>query len=407
METAYYVSGIDVHKKMLAVVVANARDRELHFECRRFGTRVSELGNLSAWLRERAVQEVVMESTAQYWKPVWLALEGQFQLWLAQARSNRGPRGRKTDFRDAKRSVSRLLSDDLILSYVPEKEQRSWRTLTRTKYQLTRDRVRLQSQLESLLEECQIKLSSVVSDLLGASGQRILRAIATGETDPARLKELGDRRLHATDEELRDALDGQPQPLHRKLLTLYLQRLDLIEAQIAETESMIAEAMKAHEDAIVRLAELPGLGVDSAQQIIAEIGPGAEAFPSASQLASWVGVCPGRQESAGESTSNRSAKGNRAMRRLLNQLAHAAVRKRDCYLQILFQRLSPRLGYAKAVWAVAHRLCRLIWKVLHEGVHYVEYGPAVSGLTLKRRKQRLVTQLKKLGYSVQLTPIPG
>jgi transposase len=405
MDAAYYVAGIDVHKKMLAVVVANARDRELHFECRRFGTTVSELRNLSAWLGERAVQEVVMESTAQYWKPVWLALEGQFQLWLAQARSNRGPRGRKTDFRDAKRSVSRLLSDDLILSYVPDMEQRGWRTLTRTKYQLTRDRVRLQSQLESLLEECQIKLSSVVSDLLGASGRRMLGAIAAGETDPARLRELGDRRLHATDAELTDALNGQPQPLHRKLLQLYLQRLDVIEAQIAELESMIAEAMKAHEDAIVRLAELPGLGVDSAQQIIAEIGPGAEAFPSAPQLASWVGVCPGRQESAGESTSNRSAKGNRAMRRLLNQLAHAAVRKQDCYLQILFKRLSPRLGYAKAVWAIAHRLCRLIWKVLHEGVHYVERGPTVSALTLKRRKQRLVTQLKKLGYCVQLTPL--
>lgn len=133
MEAAYYVAGIDVHKKMLAVVVANARDRELQFECLRFGTTVSELRNLWAWLQERAVQEVVMESTAQYWKPVWLALEGQFQLWLAQARSNRGPGGRKTDFRDAKRSVSRLLSDDLILSYVPDAEQRYWRTLTRTK----------------------------------------------------------------------------------------------------------------------------------------------------------------------------------------------------------------------------------------------------------------------------------
>jgi transposase len=405
MEAAYYIAGIDVHKKMLAVVVANARDRELYFECRRFGTTVSELRNLSAWLKERAVQEVVMESTAQYWKPVWLALEGQFQLWLAQARSNRGPRGRKTDFRDAKRSVSRLLSDDLILSYVPDAEQRYWRTLTRTKHQLTRDRVRLQSQLESLLEECQIKLSSVVSDLLGASGQRILRAIAAGETDPARLRALGDRRLHASDAELTDALNGQPQPLHRKLLLLYLQRLDVIESQIAEVEGMIAGAMKANEDAVVRLSELPGLGVDSAQQIIAEIGPRAEAFPSAAQLASWIGVCPGRQESAGQSSSNRSAKGNRAMRRLLNQLAHAAVRKRDCILQIVFQRLSVRLGYAKAVWAIAHRLCRLIWKVLHEGVHYVERGPAVSALTLKRRKQRLVTQLKKLGYSVQLTPL--
>jgi len=193
-------------------------------------------------------------------------------------------------------------------------------------------------------------------------------------------------------------------PLHRKLLKLYLERLNLIEGQIAELESMIAEAMKAHQDAVVRLSQLPGLGVDSAQQIIAEIGPRAETFPSAGQLASWVGVCPGLQESA-ECSSNRPAKGNRAMRRRLNQLAHAAVRKRDCYLQIVFKRLSPRLGYAKAVWAIAHRLCRLIGKVLHEAVENVEYGPAVSALTLKRRKQRLVTQLAKLGYSVQLTPI--
>lgn len=405
MEMAYHVAGIDVHKKMLAVVIANARDTEVQFECRRFGTTISELRHLSAWLRDHAVQEVVMESTAQYWKPVWIALEGQFRLQLAQARSNRGPRGRKTDFRDAKRCVSRLLSGDLILSYVPEAEQRCWRTLTRTKYQLTRDRVRLQSQLESLLEECQIKLSSVVSDLLGASGRRILRAIASGETDLVRLKELGDRRLRATDSELMDALSGQPQPLHRNLLMLYLQRLDLIEAQMVKIESMIAQAMKAHEEAIVRLAELPGLGLDSAQQIIAEIGPNAEAFPSAAQLASWVGVCPGRQESAGESSSNRSAKGNRSMRRLLNQLAHAAVRKQDSYMQIVFNRLCPRMGYAKAVWAIAHRLCRLIWKILHHGIRYVEHGPAVSAITLKRRRQRLVTQLKKLGYDVQLIAV--
>ena len=182
METTYNVAGIDVHKRMLAVVIANARDTELEFERRRFGTTVSELRALSEWLKEHGVQEIAMESTAQYWKPVWLALEGQCRLHLAQARSNRGPRGRKTDFRDAKRIVSRLLSGDLILSFMPEAEQRGWRTLTRTKYQLTRDRVRLQSQLESLLEECQIKLSSVVSDLLGASGQRILRALVQGVT---------------------------------------------------------------------------------------------------------------------------------------------------------------------------------------------------------------------------------
>ena len=154
---------------------------------------------------------------------------------------------------------------------------------------------------------------------LGASGQRILRTISARETDPARLRGLGDRRLQATDEERRDALNGQPLPRHRKLLTLYRQRLDLIEGQIAELESRIAEARKAHQDAVVRLSQLPGLGVDSAQQIIAAIGPGAESFPSAGQLASWVGMCPGLQESAGESSGNRSAKGNRAMRRPLNQ----------------------------------------------------------------------------------------
>jgi transposase len=402
---AYYVAGIDVHKKMLAVVVANARDTELNFDCRRFGTTASQLRDLWAWLQDRGVQEVVMESTAQYWKPVWISLEGRCRLHLAQARSNSGPRGRKTDFRDARRSVSRLLSGDLILSYVPEAEQRCWRTLTRTKYQLTRDRVRLQSQLESLLEECQIKLSSVVSDLLGASGRRILTAIAGGETDPVQLKGLGDKRLRATDAELADALSGQVQATHRALLKLYLERFNLIEAQMTELEGMTASAMRAHQDAVLRLAELPGLGIDSAQQIIAEIGPHADAFPSAAQLASWVGVCPGRQESAGESSSDRSAKGNRSMRRLLNQLAHAAVKKQDSQMQIVFMRLCPRLGYAKAVWAIAHRLCRLIWKILHDGIRYIERGPAVDAITLKRRRQRLVAQLKKLGYDVQLIPV--
>lgn len=177
-----------------------------------------------------------MESTAQYGKPVWLALEGDFRLHLAQARSNQGPRGRRTDFRDAKRLVSRLLSGDLILSYVPEPQQRCWRILTRTKHQLRRDRVRLQSQLEGLLEECQIKLSSIVSDLLGVSGPRILRALADGETDPIQLAKLGDGRLRASQEELTDALNGHPHPIHCQLFSLYLARLDLIESQITALE---------------------------------------------------------------------------------------------------------------------------------------------------------------------------
>ena len=405
MDGAYNVAGIDVHKKMVAVVITNARELDPHFECRRFGTTVGALRQVAAWLREHAVQELAMESTAQYWKPVWLALEGQCRLHLAQARSNRGPRGRKTDFRDAKRVVSRWLSGDLVLSFVPDAEQRGWRMLTRTQYPWTRDRVRLQSQLESLLEECQIKLSSLVSDLLGASGRRILRALADGETNPARLAALGDKRLRASQAELTDALSGQVHPRHRQVLALYLARLELIEAQGNQLEQLIAEAMTVHHEAIARLAELPGLGVDSAQQILAEIGPQAAAFPSAAQLASWVGVCPGRHESAGDSSSNRSAKGNRSMRRLLDQLAHAAVRKEGTHLQLVFRRLSTRMGYNKAIWAIAHRLCRLIWKVLHEGVRYKEQGLAPTPLMLKRRRQRLVTQLRSLGYHVELTPL--
>jgi transposase len=406
MGEAYNIAGIDVHKKMLAVVVAHARDTELHFECRRFGTTVSELRHLVAWLQEHLVQEVAMESTAQYWKPVWLAVEGYCRLHLAQARSNQGPRGRKTDFRDAKRIVSRLLSGDLILSYVPEPEQRCWRILTRTKHQLRRDRVRLQSQLEGLLEECQIKLSSIVSDLLGVSGRRILRALADGETDPDQLAKLGDGRLRASKAELTDALSGQPHPMHRQLFSLYLARLDLIESQIAVLECSIAEAMNAHYEAVARLAEVPGLGIDSAQQIIAEVGPKAAAFPSAAQLASWVGVCPGRHESAGESSSNRSAKGNRSMRRLLNQLAHAAVKNKGSYFQKVFRRLMPRLGYKKAVWAIAHRMCRLIWKLLHEGVRYVELGLLTNPMASKRRRNKLVAELRRLGYQVELTLLP-
>ena len=405
MASTYNVAGIDVHKRMVAAVLTNAREAALPFECRRFGTTVGDLRQLGAWLQAHAVQELAMESTAQYWKPVWRALEGQCRLHLAQARSNRGPRGRKTDFRDAQRVVSRLLSGDLILSVVPDAEQRGWRTLTRTTPQRTRDRVRLQSQLESVLEECQIKRSSLVSDLLGASGRRILRALAAGETDPARLAALGDTRLRASPAELADALSGQGHPLHRQILGLALARLELIESPMAQLAQRIAQALQEHAAAITRLAEVPGFGVDSAQQIIAEIGPEAAAFPSAAQLASWVGVCPGRNESAGVSSSNRSAKGNRAMRRLLDQLAHAAVRKEGTHLQIVFRRLSTRMPYNKAIWAIAHRLCRLIWKMLHQGVRYGEHGLAPTPLMVKRRRQRLVTPLRSMGYQVALSPL--
>ena len=273
------------------------------------------------------------------------------------------------------------------------------------KLQLTRDRVRLQNQIECLLEEMRIKLSIVVSNLLGASGLRILHALADGETDPNKLAQLGGERLQCTEEQLVDALTGRAQPVHGAMLGLQLQRLHLIDEQMERLNIMIAAAMKPHQDAVMRLAEVPGLGVDSAQQIIAEVGAQASTFASAAELTSWVGTCPGKEESAEQNHSSRSAKGNKYMRRVLNQAAHAAVCKKGSYFQTLFRRLLPRLGYKSAIWAVAHRLCRLIWKILHDGVRFIEQGAEVGPQEKKKRAQMLARALRKLGYEVTLTPI--
>lgn len=411
METAerqYKVAGIDVHKSMLAVVIADAgREGEFQFERRKFGTTESELRQLSTWLDGERVQEAVMESTAQYWKPVWQQLEGQCQLYLAQAHSNRAPRGRKRDFADAERLLRRHVAGELIQSFVPNAEQRLWRTLTRTKHQLTRDRVRLHNQLEALLEDARIKLSACVSDLLGLSSRRMMQALAEGETDAAQLATMADPNLRATPERLRDALHAAAtlSSLHRQILRLFLKRLELIEQQIEVLDKSIGEALHNYHDAVLRLAEVPGFGIDSAQQVIAEIGPDAATFPSAEQLSSWVGTCPGREESAEVSKNNRSPKGNKMMRRVLNQVANAAVKTKGSIFQSVYRRLVAHLGHNKAIWAIAHRLCRLTWKILHQGVRYIEYGNRTNPKAVKTRMKKLIRELQSLGYQVQVEPL--
>jgi transposase len=401
------IAGIDVHKAMLAVVVVEGTSHSCRSVARaKFGTMESELRRLAAWLSEQQVGDAVMESTAQYWKPVWMQLENQFQLHLAQAQSNRAPRGRKGDFLDAERLARRHLAGELILSFVPDVQQRLWRTMSRTKYQLRRERVQVQNQLESLLEEMRIKLSGCVSDLLGTSSRRILKALSCGEGNVELLAAMAEPRLHASRDQLTDALVQAVSlsPAHRQILGLFLDRLDLIDTQIQTLESTLAESMRQHQDAVRRLAEVPGLGPDSAQQIIAEVGPMAATFPSAPELAAWVGTSPGREESAGVSKSNRSPKGNRMMRRLLNQAANAAVRTKGSFFQKLYHRLVVRLGHNKTIWAVANRLCRLVWKILHQGVHYIEHGNQPDPLRLRQRVQRMIRELKQLGYDVQSTP---
>jgi transposase len=287
----YRIAGIDVHKKMLAVVVSDVEiDSEFHFERRMFGSNPEQLRSLAAWLLEQEVEEVVMESTAQYWKPVWETLERYWKplrekregaprksgtLHLAQAESNRGRRGRKRDFPDAERLVKRLVARELTLSFVPDPEQRLWRTVTRRKHQLTRDHVRLQNQLESLLEEAHIKLSSLVSNLLGVSARRMLKALAEGETNSTALAALADERLRATPEQLCDALGActDLKPVYRRLLKMALEQLEFLEQQMVKLDQEMASLLSQHQDAVQRLAEVPGLGVDSAQLSFRACGP--------------------------------------------------------------------------------------------------------------------------------------
>src|SRR5215831_10677599 len=416
---SYRIAGIDVHKRMLAVVFADvAVEGEYKFERRLFGTQPSELRNLASWLVTHDVEEVVMESTAQYWRPVWDMLERLWKpkrqqqagagamsgmLHLAQAQSNRGASGRKKDFPDAERLVKRYVAQELTLSFVPDGKQRLWRTIMRRKYQLTRNRVQLQNRLECLLEEAHIKLSSLVSDLLGASARRMLKALADGETDPAVLAAMADKKLRATQRQLSDALGASTElnPVYRRLLKMALEELQLLEQQISQLDQEMASLLRQHQDLVERLAEMPGLGVDSAQQIIAEVGATAATFPSAKELSSWVGACPGDEESGGVSKTHRSPKGNRHMRRILNQSANAAIKVKGSIFEIVYRRLVPRLGHKSTIGAIAHRLCRLIWIILRRGVRYEERGPAVSQRSRKHRTYRIIRELRSLGYRVE------
>ena len=422
---AYRIAAVDVHKKMLAVVVADvALEGEYAFARRKFGATPDALHLMAEWLVGQEAEEIVMESTAQYWKPVWGALERYWKparqkregatkmsgtLHLCQAKSNRGPRGRKNDFADGERMVKRLVAQELTLSFVPDPEQRLWRAVTRRKAQLTRDTVRLKNQLESLLEQAHIKLSSLVSDILGVSARRMLKAVAEGETDPAALAALADCRLRATPAQLADALGacGQLPGAYRRLLKMALEQLRLMEEQIEQLDREALDLLQQHQEAVLRVAEVPGFGVESALQMIAEVGPETAAFRSAKALASWVGVCPGNEETAGETKSTRSPKGNRTMRRLLNQSAHAAIKTKGSIFDVTFRRLLPRLGYKQAIWAIAHRLCRLLWLILHQGVRYQERGLEVSAKSRRTRTARMIRELRKFGYRVEGGPVPA
>lgn len=304
--------------------------------------------------------------------------------------------------------LKRLQAEELTLSFVPDPKQRLLRTVTRRRYQLTRAKVAFRNQLESLLEQAHIKLSVFVSDLLGVSARRMLKALAKGETDPSALAALADYRLQATPAQLRDALGActQLDGIFRRLIQMAVDQLEMLEKHIEQLDQEAMDLLKGHEEVVQRVAEIPGMGVISGMQMIAEVGVDAAAFVSYKKMCSWVGVIPGNEESAGESKSTKSPKGNRHMRRLLNQAAHAAVKMKGTIFEITFHRLMPRMGYKKAIWAIAHRLCRVLWIILHRGVSYEERGPSVSAKSKRAREARMIRELKKLGYRVERESIP-
>lgn len=394
------IAGIDVHKKLLVVVVADEAAPEIILEQARFGSVCSELERLHQFLSAQGVTTVVMESTAQYWRPVWNALEGQFSLHLAHAQSNRAPKGRKSDFADARRLIKRFVANELFLSYVPEPEQREWRMLTRARQAMVGDRVHLQNQVEALLEQASIKLSSVVSDLFGASGLRILTALSQGVTEPEELANLADHRLRASRAVLTDALRGRFTPTHQQLLKQALDRFTLLSQQLNELNEAAAQRMRPHADTVARLIEVPGIGAEAAQTILAELGPQAATFASSGELASWIGVCPGSQETAGVNHSSRSAKGNRYVRAMLTQVAHAASHTKGSHLQVFFKRFLARQGFNEAIWTLAHRIAIIVWHILHEGDRYIEYGEAVNPKAAKRAIQHHLKALRRLGYPI-------
>jgi len=383
------VAGIDVHKKMLAVVVRRQEGGQVTYVKRKFGATKSEIGHLAAWLKHEGVEEVVMESTAQYWRPVWYGLEPHFRLHLSHPLKTKAPLGRKRDYRDAQRLADRWCSGDLEESLIPLSEQRGWRWMTRARVDLKRKVTRVRNQVEGVLEEGGIKLTSVASDVFGVSGWAMLERIADGETDVEVLVGEARAALRKKKAELQEALAGYLGPAYRMLLKQYLDQVRLLRKQIEELNKEIALAMKDYTEVLCRLCKVPGIQLEAAQELLAEIGPKAAAFPSAPQFASWAGVCPGCQESAEVCYSRRSAKGNRYLRRVLTQVAWAAVRSKDNFFGSLFARLKPRIEAKGAAWAVAHRIAKVVWLLMHEGVEYVEKGPgqpSVKSLTNKLRR---------------------
>jgi len=412
------VAGLDVHKETVVCCVRIVAGGKVLRECRTFETTTAGLGALLAWLTQSGCTHVAMEATGVYWKPVWNILsDGKFELILANAMHIKNVPGRKTDVNDATWIADLAAFGLIAASFVPEEKIQELRSLMRTRKQLLREQARHVQRMQKTLEEANIKLASVISDIVGVSGRRMIEAMIAGVRNPQKLAQLADRRIKASPKALYDALHGRLTGHHRFMLKLHLGQYDALASAIAQIDGQVEAAIaKMNEEAASGrppfqsltglLCTIPGIASLAATSILSETGTDMSRFATDGHLVSWVGLCPGQNESAGKRKSSRLRKGAPWLKTLLVQCAWAAVKKKDSYYKAQFQRLKSRGGPKKAICAVAASMLTAIYHILKNGVEHQDLGAGYFDRRPPEQKaKRLVAQLAKLGFKAELQPL--
>ena len=397
--------GIDVHQASLAVCVAIKENGKSEKHKLRCGTTTAELLRLADWLQGYQVTHVGMEATGVYWKPVWHMLEGHFELLLANPTQVQALRGRKTDFKDGER-ISDFLQHGLLQgSFVPPKPVQQLRDLTRSRTTLKQEQVRIGNRIRKVLEDANIKLSSVMSDVMGVSGRAMLRAMVRGESDPEALARLARKRLRGKIPVLQQAATGSLNEHHRFLLEQWLAHWDELTERIAKFDQRIEEQMRPFAAAVETWNSLPGIDRITAWTMVAEMGADMNQFPTVAHAASWAGLCPGQEESAGKRKSGRTRRGNVWLRRALTQAAWGASMTKGSYFKAFYHRLAARKGKKRAIVAVAHALLSTGYMLLLTERKFSDLGEDYfDRLDRERLTKRLVKRLEKLGHEVSIRP---
>jgi transposase len=400
--------GLDVHQAtVMACLLIVRRDGRVQKQLRTFGTSTRELLSLREWLLSESCTHVALESTGVYWKPVYTILEGALQMVVANAQHVKKVPGRKTDVKDAEWIADLLCHGLLRSSFVPPKPIRALRDLTRYRRKLVESQAAERNRLLKLLETANIKLSSVASDVFGVSGRLMLRALIEGKATPREMAELAKKKLRSKLSQLELALEGKLEEHHRFLLKLQLDRLERVEGDLKALEQHIQKKLQPYATQLALLQEIPGVERTLAAVIIAELGIDMSVFQSVSQLASWAGVCPGNNESAGKRKSSRIPKGNVYLKTALVEAANSAARAKTTYLRDKFYRLKARRGYKRAAVAIAHKILVAIYHMLSRNVSYNDLGDLyLDKLNKHHLTRNLVHRLERLGYSVTLTLQP-